>query len=706
MSEENDTEFALGDSLYQDDTQGPEPVKPKKEKQEKPKKKGKNLVDFGVGISVDPDAPLAQYTKGPVKAFRAYGKVKGQGEIPMFAFICDRSPLPRFGDVPVFKSFMSYNLSTLVNSGVRYWPPAKEERYIFIYRDNWGEPLIGRDAPQAGEMKPETLVEKVLTPLIPALRDLRDKDLYHGALTPWNLWTADKESMSHLIVGDFLTAPPAYDLPVLYETIERSMAEPIGRGIGTHWDDMYTLGVTLTTLLRAHDVSGDLTDDEIIRKKIQIGSYGMVTNKDRFTGSTLELLRGLLHDDERERWSVDDVAEWLEGRRLTPRSALKRKKASRPLMFADKRYVYPQPLAMDLASDSLETKRIINEGELDNWLRRSLEKKFMAEDVETCIQFSEQFGGNNNYDSLVLTTVSMALDPKAPIRFKGRQLRAMGVGDALVEAVVEQRDLQLFGEMISMGLVGYFTREFDSRNVDATTILTRFDACEKFVKNSRTNFGFERAIYTLSPSAPCLSPRLSSYYVLTPAEILPAYEDICEKKKAPKEFIDRHIIGFLFAKDSKMIDVLLKDFGVEQEWKKQIFELRVLAKLQEKHKTGYAPNLAQVISKRLDVVYERLHDKALQDTLKEKVAKFVKVGDLVEMAELLDDFALREKDRATFFQRIKDYQKITEDRKKLAEKLEEKDKFGRKTGRDIAATVSCVVAVIIVLISTILKFTS
>ena len=81
------------------------------------------------------------------------------------------------------------------------------------------------------------------------------------------------------------------------------------------------------------------TDEQIVEHKIEHGSYTSLVGKDRFRGALLELLRGLLYDDSNQRWTLEDVQAWVDGRRLSPKQSPKRIKASRPVILTEKKYI-------------------------------------------------------------------------------------------------------------------------------------------------------------------------------------------------------------------------------------------------------------------------------------------------------------------------------------------------------------------------------
>ena len=55
---------------------------------------------------------------------------------------------------------------------------------------------------------------------------------------------------------------------------------------------------------------------------------------ERLPMSLLEPLRGLLHDDDGERWHLDQLDVWLNGRRMTTSGKRATPRADMPMNFA------------------------------------------------------------------------------------------------------------------------------------------------------------------------------------------------------------------------------------------------------------------------------------------------------------------------------------------------------------------------------------
>jgi serine/threonine protein kinase len=135
-----------------------------------------------------------------------------------------------------------------------------------------------------------------------------------------------------LVFGQCVSTPPAVTQPVVYETIESGLAAPTGRGKGSLSDDMYSVGVTTLALLIGHSPCLGLSDDEIISRKFEMGSYWALLGDERVSLTMMEPLRGLLNDNPQKRWGLEDLVYWINGRRLNPKSQMLPPKAGRAMV--------------------------------------------------------------------------------------------------------------------------------------------------------------------------------------------------------------------------------------------------------------------------------------------------------------------------------------------------------------------------------------
>lgn len=654
-----------------------------------------NPVLFRDIAEIYPESPLPLYDAGPVKAYDAEGKGALAGG--MIAYVCERGVTPRLRAIPAYKSIINPGLVTLLANGTVYWPHAGQERYVLLYNRNLGNPLLRPGKPPALDWKQDKVIESVLKPLTNVFQDMRDKDFTHGAINPANMFDGGSAEFERVILGDCLATPPGYRQSVLYEPITRAMADPAGRGRGTLADDLYALGVSVAVLMRARDPMAGLTDAEIIQQKMEIGSYTAVTGKDRFTGSVLELLRGLLNDDPAQRWNLDEVIAWLDGRRLSPKQGVKQKKAARPLPLGGERYFLPQLLAMDLEKHAVEAVHVIEDGALEQWLTRSIEDKETVERLPQVIQNARESGRGPGYQERLLSGVSALLDPRAPIRYRGMKLLGDGVGLALADLLVRGEDTRGISELLTQGVALSWAIAQEGISTDSGTLISQFDACRSIMRQNKIGYGIERCLYYLNPEVPCLSERLSRYHVLSPEDMMTAFEDLCQKGEASAFFLDRHSAAFLSVKERKVIDSYLFDLNSEEEFRRILANLKCLATIQKRSNLGSFPGIAKAFLKGLPTVYERYHDQTIREKLSTNIERYAAAGDLVKIAGLLDNADILNKDMAAFKSAMQEYVSLSQEYKKLDLKLAERKTFGKSTGQDVSAVVSCALSGIIIL---------
>ena len=70
---------------------------------------------------------------------------------------------------------------------------------------------------------------------------------------------------------------------------------------------MYAVGVTTLALLIGHSPCFGMSDDEIIERKLAMGSYAALVAEERVSLTMMEPLGGLLKDDPLERWGLEDL---------------------------------------------------------------------------------------------------------------------------------------------------------------------------------------------------------------------------------------------------------------------------------------------------------------------------------------------------------------------------------------------------------------
>lgn len=119
---------------------------------------------------------------------------------------------------------------------------------------------------------------------------------------------------------------------------------------------------------------------------------------------------------------------------------------------------------------------------------------------------------------------------------------------------------------------------------------------------------------------------------------------------------------------------------------------------------GKFPGIASWIAENLDPVYLRFHDIELRESVKARVEKLKKTGDLVKIATEFDSVKRYEKDHQGFVRAQKMFFDLEKEAVALNLKLTRSDNFGQATGQRAGALVSAVVAAFVILASAFLAF--
>ena len=648
---------------------------------------------------------LKQFDQGPVKAYAASASADTT-HATFFALVCEQNLVPRSRLAIAVATISNPNLIKLVASGPVYWPPEKGERYVFIYENTLGDPLCAEGQYKGMDWNADIVQSAVIKPLAMLLLDMRDSDIAHGNIRPSNLYAARSGgNIDRVVLGDCLSVPAGFTQPVLFEPIERAMADPIARGEPTFDADLYAFGVTLAIILRSRDPMEGMNDDEIIRQKIEEGSYIALTGKDRFTGGVLELLRGLLNDDINQRWTVDDIINWLEGQRLSPRQGIKRMKAARPIHFNDERYFRPALLAMDLNKNQSEAVQMVESHAMEQWISRSLEDSSVQKRMDSVTESMSELGRGPGYWDKLLCHMSIALDPEAPIRYKGLVLHPEGIGTSLARAMVDRMDIQPYIDIINQQTALFWLMAQSGTNIDVGAIASKFDLSRAFLRQANNAYGIERCLYFLSPECHCISEKMKGFYVRNPEDMMRAYEKMSGAPDRPYLFFDRHTISFLSVKDRKSIDPYLVELNSEEDYKKISGTIKTLATIQQRSRLEKFPGICRWIADIADPIYERLHDRELRKTMKIKIAKLADLGDISRIAALIDNPQTFQDDLQLYNKARVDYYKLRQELAKLDGKLVEPGHFSAGIGREIAAIVSCIIAGLTILFFAFVFFT-
>src|SRR5690606_12719323 len=184
------------------------------------------------------------------------------------------------------------NALRLIDARIVYWPPDGRERFVLAYEAPPKKRMLDQLNGEIKKIPEDKIIDKLIAPVLDVLQNYRNIDLVHGAINPMNLFYAGTEGAETTIVGECLSGVPSSRQPALFESVERAMAMPEGRGTTLPQDDLYAFGICVAMAARGVNFMADKKPEEIVATKIKDTSYGMVIGRERLPAGISEFLRG------------------------------------------------------------------------------------------------------------------------------------------------------------------------------------------------------------------------------------------------------------------------------------------------------------------------------------------------------------------------------------------------------------------------------
>jgi hypothetical protein len=612
-----------------------------------------------------------------------------------FAIVCDAGILPRTDIVNTVASVENATLMRLLDHGVVDWPPDKARHFTFIFEKPPGRRLMETVNDTVDPMPEDALTRHIIQPIVGVLKELSGRGVVHGAIRPSNLFLRDLAS-GGLVVGECLSTPTGFGQPVLLETVERGMAHPAGRGTGTTADDLYSFGVTLLLLLLGRNPVAGLDDDTIQQAKIERGTYPALVGTMRLPMAVAEPLRGLMVDDPKQRWTLNDLDLWLSGRRLSPKQPQIPRRAARPLEFQGADYWYYRTLARAMSRNPAAATPVIENGELDKWLRRSMSDEARGEIVNQAVQSASSTGKAGSVTDRLLARVCLALDPTAPIRYRNKAIMPSGIGPALAHAFMRDESPQAIGEIVGNQLPMFWVSVQPEFRPEFVPLAQSFDHLRSNLERSGYGLGIERVLYELNPTAPCLSPLVASQYPLTPADLLRALDVHAASSSRAKEPMDRHIAAFLAVHQKRSEEMFFGQLAPTIDPQRRfIAMLTILSEVQARSGADHLPHLCAWLVSLLDPAFKRFYSRPRQAEVRRQAQAAAEDGRLPVLLKVVDDPEAIRQDRSAFEAAQLSYREVDGEIERLKRMLGDRDGIIATSGRQVAAIISSMVSTVL-----------
>jgi hypothetical protein len=641
---------------------------------------------------IHPDSPVPELDLLGATAFDATDLKNPTRQL--FARICEPGVIPRVETMVQFKNMGDVRIMHALEWGPVFWTPENRRGFSVFFDRPMGNPLMQSLNEQIEPFKLETIVNGVIKSAWDTLGAFSRRNQVHRAIRPDNMYASGADN-TWIQFGDCVTVPPGWGQSPILETIEMGMTPMSGRGPGTIADDMYALGATTLFLALGYCPVAHLPAQQVVEAKATVGSFAALLGDERPPLGLRELLRGLLCDDPMERWTVEDLEEFLEGEQRRSVPIAKESRADRGFEFEDVSIRQNRILAQAFGDQPEAARAAITSPEFLKWVNRNLVDTDSETPMsEVITELLENTADKN--DKFLPTRICQVLDPLGPMRFQGLVMFPDGVSAMLAEAVRTKNiaDIQRIAECIDSGVsLDWAQNREDNLFVDQTATKKNIKRVQQLLKITTPGYGIERCLYDLNSFAPCMSPILDKAYVYSLRDLMPALEAVVREAGELPGLMDRHVVAFIAARSKGQLDMKLKPLE-EEDGKSlgaKLAMLYLFAYVQREYGPEMLPHLTKWLAEQLKPTLDLFKGRSLREELTRKLDAVVATGKISRLYAHLNHPATVKKDRAAFTAAQRE---LAETTSKIAH-LESERFFNkaRRSGWRIASAISSCIAV-------------
>ncbi|MCD6035400.1 MAG: hypothetical protein K0R63_1141 [Rickettsiales bacterium] len=635
--------------------------------------------------------PIAELDTDFAKAYKATEAKHGDSDI--YALVFKKSMPLRIDVLRALKNRtfnhlifpLSSEVITISNSGQKF--------FTVIFERPKGKTLT-QMLEENHEFSENYVTQRVITPIVKLLTQLEQAGIAHGSLHPDNIYIDEHGTLN---LSECVSEPPGYSQHSAYETVDRAICIPTGKGRATIKDDYYALGVLVLHLLLGHLPNTSADAHTMVLSKLTLNSYNTLATDATVSSTMNDLLIGLLNDKQDDRWGGDMVISWLKGRRFNLMTPSAPKEGTRAIHFNGKAHFNSRSLAYDLYRNWNDSKKFLMEEHVTKWVEGSLGKAGLANLLRhiknSALSAVTSRTTFDNYDQLVAETI-IALDPTGPLRVHGYafDLHSLGLMLAYGSTVNNTNYIQLAANILNSHIPSIWldlrsTEEKTSPDIAALSWM--LDKASTYVTQSAIGFGIERCLYETNIGLPCQSPLVNKDYITNLPELMESLESYASTAKENDPIMDRHIAAFIGQKINLITAVRIKGLSRFPEFadNKTIEILAILAMAQRKIAVKKLKHLSAHIKNQLMKLLENIHSQSIRKELQSELDKYAKEGNLPLLLRIISNPQFLGKDTLGFKQAKRKYRQLYE-RKKLLQNTTQITNSSYRYGLQLSVIIS------------------
>ena len=494
---------------------------------------------------------------------------------------------------------------------------------------------IARPWPEAA------LLAQVLRPAALVLRQLEMRRLTHRAIRTTNVFVPGPGQP--VVLGCAWAAPPAFHQPPAYEPFYNLMCHPAGQGDGTIADDVYALGCLLIALASGAEPLAGLDRVEVLRRKLEFGSFTTIAGDARLPSLIADLARGMTAEDPDHRPTpamLLDPAS-ARGRRVAARPP---RRAPRPLAVGGTVAFDARSLAQAIASEPDSGVRGLRDGSVAHWLRRGLGDGSLCGRIEDLLRQRSAEPQQNDAlaDTLLAMRVVATLEPLAPLCWRGAVFWPDGLGSAIAMATNRDDTMrERLEEAIATEAIGSWAGMREER-CDAIALRAQARAIQALQRVSPPAGGVIRLAYALNPLLPCGGAMGLGQWVINLETLAPAMEAVVRDGGQP---FDRDCVAFLAAHVTRDLEIEVNALAAHHKAGFPVLPwLRILARLQSRFAPWPMPTLSRLLVAQAEPLTAGWANRDRRDALKKKLEALAEDGLFPPIVAALDDPAALQTD--------------------------------------------------------------
>lgn len=649
-------------------------------------------------FEVDEVQNIAYFNTSTAKAYIANDL--HQSEHPLIALKTSIFPSPRLDDLDAFMKLGLENaqlkIMHLEYATNAFWPSDGPncKSVILFYRRPGGQPIMSALDDVFKPWSEDQIITVFLSPMLEILTELKRLNKIHRAIRPTNIYFDHLTRHDSIVLGECLSSPYGYDQGIMFEPLSYALADPIGRGASTISNDLFALGATMAFLFYGRNPCQSMTPQQILESRIEHGTFETYCPKMKSSSKLSDVLKGLLTDDEAQRWTLKDLSSWIINgntpSNITQPQPIKR--ARRPFLFNNRNDILTTTLlAQEIRQNPSQALDLIGKTELLMWTKNSLsdsQKVHKFQDLKAVIP-------KNAIASERLLGILQVLDPGGPFYWQGRSVTGAGLGMYFAKAVCDNDRVDSLATLLMSPVLFYYLSDAalveergDEDKAEEDSPISKFQVIKALLAHKEIGGGVERCAYFLCPTLPCLSPNIKSFNCLKITDVLIALDQIGAQSHHPDYPLDRHIISFILTREKNLHQRLFIGLDAKSSRKRLVAMFKLLAELQQRHKMPKLPGLCKWFMDLSEPVINSYRNLKWREHLNKKLLETTNSGNLMTMIRLLDNKKAVESDYIGLQEALREINYLENSVKGIVATLSNSKHYGERVGQINAMFIS------------------